>query len=243
MDRTERGDARLPDRRDVHARQLLDRGARFLLDLAVKAILATDPRDVSLLHALFYFHAGNGVLNLASTSGGAQDSRFVGGSQLVSLRMAERLGGASCSTRRCGVAPGRRRGDRRERRRALAGRRVIVAVAPMLAGRIEYEPALPALRDGLTQRMPQGSAIKYEAVYAKPFWRSAGLSGYTNSDRPPVRFAYDNRRRAASPACCSGSWSAPTPGRSARSARRSGAGACWRRSCGCSAPLPGGRRS
>ncbi len=168
-------------------------GARFLLDLAVKAIFATDPRDLSLLHALFYFHAGNGVLNLASTAGGAQDSRFVGGSQLVSLRMAERLGSrvvldAPVRLVSQGAGGATVESDRGRWR----ARRVIVAVAPMLAGRIEYEPALPALRDGLTQRMPHGSAIKYEAVYAKPFWRSAGLSGYTNSDRPPVRFTYDN---------------------------------------------------
>jgi monoamine oxidase len=175
-------------------------GARFLLDLAVKAILATDPRDVSLLHALFYFHAGNGVLNLASTSGGAQDSRFVGGSQLVSLRMAEQLGGRvvlDAPVRLIGQGAG---GVTVESDRGRwRARRVIVAVAPMLAGRIEYEPALPALRDGLTQRMPQGSAIKYEAVYAKPFWRSAGLNGYTNSDRPPVRFTYDNSPPSGKP--------------------------------------------
>jgi monoamine oxidase len=171
-----------------------------LLDLAVKAILATDPRDVSLLHALFYFHAGNGVLNLASTSGGAQDSRFVGGSQLVSLRMAERLGprvvlDAPVRLVRQGAEGVTVESDRGRWR----ARRVIVAVAPILAGRIEYEPALPALRDGLTQRMPQGSAIKYEAVYSKPFWRSRGLSGYTNSDRPPVRFTYDNSPPSGKP--------------------------------------------
>src|SRR5947209_446012 len=62
----------------------------------------------------------------------------------------------------------------------------------MLAGRIEYEPALPAQRDGLTQRVPQGSVIKYEAVYPRPFWRRADLNGYTYSDRPPIGFTYDN---------------------------------------------------
>jgi monoamine oxidase len=175
-------------------------GARFLLDLAVKAILATDPRDVSLLHALFYFHAGNGVLNLASTAGGAQDSRFIGGSQLISLRMAERLGSRVVLDAPVRVVSQGAGGVTVESDRGRwRARRVIVAVAPMLAGRIEYEPALPALRDGLTQRMPQGSAIKYEAVYAKPFWRSAGLSGYTNSDRPPVRFTYDNSPPSGKP--------------------------------------------
>jgi monoamine oxidase len=168
-------------------------GARFLLELAIKAVFATDPRDLSLLHALFYMHSGNGIINLTSTAGGAQDSRFVGGSQLVSLKMAERLGGRvvlnapvrAISQDRSGVTVHSDAGNWR-------ASRAIVAVAPMLAGRIEYTPALPAGRDGLTQRMPQGSAIKYEAVYPKPFWRAAGLSGYTNSDRPPIHFTYDN---------------------------------------------------
>jgi monoamine oxidase len=175
-------------------------GAQFLLDLAIKAIFATDPRDLSLLHALFYFHAGKGVLNLASTSGGAQDSRFVGGSQLVSLKMAAPLGARVVLN-----APVRRIGQRggsvtvESDAGNWTAKRVIVAVAPILAGRIDYEPVMPASRDGLTQRMPQGSAIKYEAVYSKPFWRSAGLNGYANSDRPPVRLTYDNSPPSGTP--------------------------------------------
>ncbi len=55
-------------------------------------MFAAEPRDLSLLHALFYFHSGGGIINLTSTAGGAQDSRFVGGCQLVSIRMAARLG-------------------------------------------------------------------------------------------------------------------------------------------------------
>ena len=168
-------------------------GARFLLDLAVEAVFAAEPRDLSLLHAMFYFNSGNGILNLTSTAGGAQDSRFVGGSQLVSIRMAARLG------RRVVLnAPVRAvtHGSRGVSVQSDAGtwraREVIVAIAPSLAGRIDYEPALPPERDQLTQRVPQGSVIKYEAVYPTPFWRAAGLNGYTNSDRPPIRFTYDN---------------------------------------------------
>jgi monoamine oxidase len=168
-------------------------GARFLLDLAVESVFAAEPRDLSLLHALFYFHAGNGIINLTSTAGGAQESRFVGGSQLVSLRMAKRLG------RRVflGAAVQRIEQDSHgvtviSRAGSWRARRVIVAVAPMLAGRIEYEPALPAIRDGLTQHVPQGSVIKFEAVYPTPFWRAEGLSGYANSDQPPIPLTYDN---------------------------------------------------
>ena len=164
-------------------------GARFLFDLAIRAVFAAEPRDISLLHGLFYLHSGGGIINLTSTAGGAQDSRFHGGSQLVSIRMAKSLG------RRVVLNAPVRRIEQHARTVTVVSdagtwtaRRVIVALAPALAARIDYAPALPALRDGLTQRMPQGSAIKFEAVYAKPFWRDAGLSGYTNSDRPPIHF-------------------------------------------------------
>jgi monoamine oxidase len=175
-------------------------GARFLLDLATKAVFAAEPRDLSLLHALFYFNSGKGILNLTSTAGGAQDSRFVGGSQLVSIRMAQRLGsrvmlGAPVRTivqSATGVIVASDRGN-------LHCKQVIVALAPTLAGRIDYEPGLPALRDQLTQRVPQGSVIKFEAVYPKPFWRAAGLNGYSNSDRPPIHFTYDNSPPSGSP--------------------------------------------
>ena len=40
------------------------------------------------------------------------------------------------------------------------GKQVIVALAPTLAGRIMYDPPLPGVRDQLTQRLPQASAMK-----------------------------------------------------------------------------------
>jgi monoamine oxidase len=51
---------------------------------------------------------------------------------------------------------------------------------------------MPAIRDGLTQHVPQGSVIKFEAVYPRPFWRERGLSGYANSDHHPIVLTYDN---------------------------------------------------
>ena len=169
------------------------RGAGFLLDLATKAVFAAEPRDLSLLHALFYLRSGGGIINLTSTAGGAQDSRFVGGSQLVSIRMARSLG------RRVVLgAPVRRILHPRGGVTVISdagswrARRVIVAIAPTLAGRIVYEPGLPAARDQLTQRMPQGSVIKVEAVYPTPFWRAEGLNGSSYGEAPPVHFTFDN---------------------------------------------------
>jgi monoamine oxidase len=42
--------------------------------------------------------------------------------------------------------------------------RVVVAIPPTLAGRIVYDPALPAERDGLTRRLAMGCTIKWMIV-------------------------------------------------------------------------------
>ena len=180
---------------------------KFLLDVGIEAVFAAEPRDLSLLFLLFYIaSAGNestpGTFErLINTAGGAQESRFVGGSQLVSIRMAKRLG-----KRVVLGAPARRIEQSRSGVRVFSdsglvaqGKRVIVAMAPSLAGRIDYRPALPALRDQLTQRVPNGSVIKCEAVYDKPFWRDAGLTGQAVSDASPVRITFDNTPPDGSP--------------------------------------------
>jgi monoamine oxidase len=58
-----------------------------------------------------------------------------------------------------------------------AGRQVIVALSPALAGRIMYDPPLPGVRDQLTQRMPLASAHKMFAIYDEPFWRLERVHG------------------------------------------------------------------
>jgi monoamine oxidase len=213
-------------------------GARFLFDLATESVFAAEPRDLSLLHALFYYHSGNGAINLTSTAGGAQDSRFVGGSQMVSIRMAQRLGARVVLN-----APARRIEHAgsgvtvRTDAGAWRGRAVIVAMAPTMAGRIDYDPPLPGPRDQLTQRVPQGSAIKYEAVYPKPFWRAAGLSGYANSDRSPIRLTYDNSPPSGTPGVLLGF----ATGQDARRLTTMGAGARRRAVLACFTRLFGPR--
>ncbi len=174
-------------------------GGKFLSDLAVNAVWACEPRDVSLLHILFYISsAGNettpgSFIRLTSTGGGAQESRFVGGSQQVSLQMAKRLGSRITLN-----APVRRIEQRGSEctvvsdKGSYRAKQVIVAVPPTVGAFIDYDPILPSDRAQLLQRFPQGSAMKVQAVYSTPWWRKEGLSGYVNSDEGPVKLMYDN---------------------------------------------------
>ena len=81
----------------------------------------------------------------------------------------------------------------------MRARQAIIAIPPALAGRLDYEPALPAVRDGLTQRMAQGTVVKCMAVYERPFWRDEGLSGPGTSCDGPVSVTYDNSPPDGSP--------------------------------------------
>lgn len=175
-------------------RSTATRGARVLLHTAIEAVWAADARDVSLLHVLFYIRSAGNLDALLDTEGGAQQARFAGGSQLLALRMAERLGAQrivlGAPVREIDHAAGgvTVRWPGGEAR----GRRAIVAVPPALAGRLVYAPALPAARDGLTQRMAQGSVIKCMAVYDEPWWRADGLSGQALDPEGRLKIIYDN---------------------------------------------------
>jgi monoamine oxidase len=181
-------------------RNVPTRGGRAILETVVEGVWAAEPADLSLLHLLFYIHSAGGLEQLIGTEGGAQQDRFVGGSQLVSIRLAERLGNVIRLD-----APVRRIVADEDGATVHAdgvtarGRRVVVTIPPTLAGRLDYDPPMPAFRDQLTQRIPQGTVIKCNVVYEEPFWRGEGLSGQASSDTGPAKVVFDNSPPDGSP--------------------------------------------
>jgi len=182
-------------------RNTLSRTAYQLLALAAEAVFAAEPGDLSLLHVLFYSHSAGSFQNTIATTGGAQQDRFVGGSALVAERLADRLG-AEMVKLGAPVSKISVRGDKVIATTAAGqfdGRRIIVTAPPGLAGRIEYEPALPCWREQLTQRAPMGAVIKCQVVYDEPFWRADGLSGQATGDGEGSRVVFDNSPPDGSP--------------------------------------------
>ena len=177
---------------DPQARRLLD-------DVGIPAVFAAESRDLSFLYLLAYIRGAGDERNvgtierLLGTANGAQQQRFEGGAQLVSMRMAQRLGRRvvlRSPVRR--IDHGAREVQVRSDRLTVRARHVIVAVPPALVAQIRFEPGLPAARAQLHQRFPQGNVIKAQAIYERPFWRDAGLSGFWVADRGPVRVGWDN---------------------------------------------------
>ncbi len=166
---------------------------------ALRPIFGAEPREISLLFALYYIaasgdasHPGTFERNF-DTHGGAQASRLVGGSQLLPIKLADKLGD------RVVLRSPARRVTQHARgvtvnsdRVTVNARRAIVAIAPTLAGRIDYEPILPFERDQLTQRYGQGTLTKVAAVYDRPFWRAQGLTGFAIDDGFPVSASFDD---------------------------------------------------
>ncbi len=187
-------------------RNLRTATARDAMRLAVEAVWAAEPEDLSLFHLLFYVSSAGSIEALLDTEGGAQQARVLGGSQLISIRLAEQLAGRvllRTAVRRIehgsqGVVVTAEDLDGNAEVEVTA-REVIVALPPALAGRLDYRPALPATRDGLTQRMIQGSVVKTMAIYPEPFWRGRGLSGKATSADGPVSVVFDNSPPDGSP--------------------------------------------
>jgi len=167
---------------------------RTLLEICTVGILAVPTAEVSFLHLLFTIQTCGVTAELfAESEGGAQTTRFVGGTSEIPRRLAALISdhivldtpvlliahAADSVTVHC-------RGGLVAR-----GRRVIVAISPTLAGRIMYDPPLSGVRDQLTQRLPNGSAMKAFFVYSEPFWRADGLNGQLISDVGPARMSND----------------------------------------------------
>lgn len=159
----------------------------------VPTLFCAETTEMSLLHFLFYCKSGGMIDRLVMTSGGAQESRLVGGSQQLALQLAARLGNV---VRLNAPVTDIRQVDENVEVAydggVVVASRAVVAIPPTLAARIRYAPALPPLRDQLTQRIPMGYVIKVQFVYPEPFWRINGLSGSVFSFDDEVTDVYDN---------------------------------------------------
>ncbi len=167
--------------------------ARAVLEIAIGTVMGTSAAEQSLLWMLFYVSSAGSFDMLIDTEGGAQQDRLVGGSQELSLRMADELGDAvALSAPVTRVAQDASGVSVTAAGTELRARRAIVAVPPPLAARIAYTPALGGRRDQLLQRMAHGVLTKCAAVYPTPFWREDGLTGQAVTDAGPVTTTFDN---------------------------------------------------
>ncbi|XP_046392161.1 amine oxidase [flavin-containing] A-like [Ischnura elegans] len=138
--------------------------------------------QMSLLFYLWYMRQGDGLLRLWYIDGGAQERKIVGGTQQISLRIAESLGdrvklndpvvritysGDSDGSVTINTLSGKE----------YQGSHVILAMPPCVQMKIHFSPPLPPLRQQLLQRIPMGTVVKCLVFYKHAFWVDKGLNG------------------------------------------------------------------
>ena len=172
---------------------------RNLASIATRPIFGAEPREVSLLFTLFYIASSGNEDNIGTfernfnTRGGAQMSRFEGGSQLVCKRLAKKLGKRVVLRTPVRRIVQNKHGVTVHSERVIAkGKRVIITVPPVLTGKIDYEPELPDERIELIDHYPQGTLSKAACIYERPFWRDDGLTGQVLSDKGPISATFDD---------------------------------------------------
>jgi putrescine oxidase len=174
-------------------REVADEMAQDLLrSWLAGGFLAKPAHTFSLLQGLWMIAGAGGTYELFEPDQ-CLAYRVVGGSQLIPIRLAERLGDRvilDAPAREIGWSDGGV--EVVTDAASVRARAVIVAVPPNMTNAIRFRPALPAWRQRMGQDLSQGSINKILAVFETPFWREDGLSGQGFAPYELVRELYDN---------------------------------------------------
>jgi monoamine oxidase len=181
-------------------------GIEKLIQCWTQPGFGADPDQLSLLFVIHYIACSGNERNVGTfernsdTAGGAQESRFIAGSQMVPIKLARQLGdrvALDAAVHRIDQLDGR--AVVRTSRGNVSCRRVIVAAPPPLVLDIDWYPRLPARRRALLNRMDMGQLMKCDAVYDEPFWRADGLNGFGINDSGAARAVFDNSPKDGDP--------------------------------------------
>ena len=177
-----------------------------LLNVANEALYGKDTTQMSLLFNAFYTAAAGDAKNagayarLISVGGGAQESRFKGGSQVIALAVAKSLGNrVHLSAPVRSIRQGRKGVVVTADGVTVHAKCVIVAVPPVLARLIHFTPSLPDAKQKLLARFTPGDMIKAQLIYPTPWWRDKGYSGQFAIPDGPAAASYDNTPESGAP--------------------------------------------
>ncbi len=168
------------------------RRGREFFRICCEAVFATEAANLSLLHALFYSHSGGGLEHLiAPRAAPSTPASTVGCSSCPRTWpqvWATGSGSASRSPPSPSTAP--ESGSRRNAARTM----------PRASSWLSRQP-WPAVCGSTRSCRAPGCAhpahaagclvVKCQAVYDRPFWRDAGLSGEAVGDTSPVKVVFD----------------------------------------------------
>lgn len=166
--------------------------ARHIFDIGIQTVFAAESSEVSLLHALFYFHSGDNMDTLISIKNGAQQTILRGGTQGLIKKIAAPF------QEHIQLNEPLRKVEQNENgvivhtdNLEIEARKCIMAIPPVMINAVQFSPILPQQKAQLYQRVPMGAAMKVYTIYKTPFWRKKGYSGQIVSDEFPVKVTFD----------------------------------------------------
>ncbi|ANI79250.1 flavin monoamine oxidase family protein [Sphingobium sp. EP60837] len=193
-----------PDANDLDRQSLADwlstntltEEERLTFSLSASLTYGAPPENLSLLHYLTLINSAKCDLEkLEAMAGGAQEKRFVGGSYILSAKMADQLEGhirLSSPVRRI-VGWDRDIVQIHTDSGTVHARQLILAMSPSLCNQIQFDPPLPADRCRLQQSWPTTARMRKAVhVYSRPFWRDKDLNGQIIQVDGPVVWSADN---------------------------------------------------
>jgi monoamine oxidase len=204
--------------------------ARKILRTAVRSILCVEPCQLSTLYLLWYMAQSGGANRIFETRGGAQDSKVIGGVGRVAPLMAEKYTPKEsgrlelqCPIRSLEILSSKSSPDQgvlssgsdssghphtvkltTDSGRVIYAKHVILAIPPVQMLRIQYTPALPAVRYHALQQWPMGCICKTFMYYETAFWRDLDYNGMIVCDEGMVCVTYDDTNEDGTNPCIMG---------------------------------------
>lgn len=154
--------------------------SKDILNIVIRTIYATEPEQLSLLVFLYYLKQGHGYASLADVKEGAQNFKVHGGTQQISIRLADALTGPGVmyNSPVCKVSYHSNKSVQvYTTDRVYQARRCVMAIPPNLLAQMTFSPPLPHQQRFTYQRMPMGSTTKAYILYDRAWWRDAKFSG------------------------------------------------------------------
>jgi monoamine oxidase len=200
--------------------------------------LCANPSEVSMLDYMWELRSCGSLDNMLA----AEKVWIKESAHVLAERLAGRLAGRiHLRSPVRSIAYGRQGAELLTDQGRWQAERVIVAIPPLLAGSIDYSPALPDRTERLMQGMRPGRVVKCVLTYARPFWRERGYNGIGYYERGPVTATMDctnpDRPEGILAAMACGE-DALRFGRLEREARRQAVAACLARHFGGEALKP-----
>ncbi|UJP63614.1 flavin monoamine oxidase family protein [Mongoliitalea daihaiensis] len=164
-----------------------------VIRLACETVFAAEMNEVSLLHALFYIRSGTDLNTLISIQNGAQLHRIQGGMGTIAERMAKAFEDSILFSHAVHKI------EQTDsfvtvftEKSSFQAKKLILAIPPPLAAKIDFSPMLPANKRQVLDRIAMGQVGKCFMVYKKPFWRDKGFSGQVLADEhSPFQTLFD----------------------------------------------------